>query len=309
MSMGNALIASALVAAVCTVAGAQTKPQARGSHAESFSNAEGVINFQLGPGTAEPTGPLGGGGAGPPGCGTCGSVTITQSVDPVTITVGNSISCNVDGSHSDNGYFRAFTLAAHGITGAFTVCSVEVGVELAQAGAGGSQPIEVRLYDTNNVLNLNAGTLIGESITTVGNQGLTIECFPISGPATSGGLTVEIFTPNGQAAGHMFFIGSNPNGQLGLSYLQAPDCAAAVPTSTAAIGVPNMHIVMRVRGSCSVDVNGDGSVDVLDLIDLLLCFGQPAAPPCDTGQDVNGDGVVDVLDLIELLLEFGNACP
>ncbi len=57
----------------------------------------------------------------------------------------------------------------------------------------------------------------------------------------------------------------------------------------------------RVR-LCSEDVNDDGVTDVLDLIDLLLCFGQPATPPCDTGQDINGDGDIDVLDLIELLL-------
>ena len=46
-------------------------------------------------------------------------------------------------------------------------------------------------------------------------------------------------------------------------------------------------------------------VNVLDLIDLLLCFGQPATPPCDTGQDVNVDGTINVLDLIDLLLAFG----
>jgi len=52
------------------------------------------------------------------------------------------------------------------------------------------------------------------------------------------------------------------------------------------------------------DVNGDGFVNVLDLIDLLLCFGQPAMPNCEA-EDLNGDGVVNVLDMIELLLNFG----
>jgi hypothetical protein len=56
------------------------------------------------------------------------------------------------------------------------------------------------------------------------------------------------------------------------------------------------------------DVTGDGIVNVLDLIELLLCFGQPATPPCDV-TDVNGDGTVNVLDLIALLLLFGQACP
>ena len=60
---------------------------------------------------------------------------------------------------------------------------------------------------------------------------------------------------------------------------------------------------------CPEDVNGDGAINVLDLIDLLLCFGSLANPPCDTGQDVNCDGTVNVLDLIELLLVFGQPCP
>ena len=59
-----------------------------------------------------------------------------------------------------------------------------------------------------------------------------------------------------------------------------------------------------LQGATPSDVNGDGVVNVLDLIELLLCFGQHAVPPCDT-TDINGDGAVNVLDLIEPLLAFG----
>ncbi len=59
---------------------------------------------------------------------------------------------------------------------------------------------------------------------------------------------------------------------------------------------------------CTEDINGDGAVNVLDLVLLLLCFGQPAVPGCEA-EDVNLDGVVNVLDLVALLLEFGNLCP
>jgi len=58
---------------------------------------------------------------------------------------------------------------------------------------------------------------------------------------------------------------------------------------------------------CPTDVNGDGSINVLDLIDLLLCFGLPAVPGCEA-EDVNGDGDVNVLDLIDLLLDLATAC-
>ncbi len=70
-----------------------------------------------------------------------------------------------------------------------------------------------------------------------------------------------------------------------------------------------MGVHVEIVPPCPQDINGDRDINVLDLIDLLLCFGQPDTPPCDTGQDINGDGTVNVLDLIELLLAFGTACP
>ncbi|MHC4108554.1 MAG: GDSL-type esterase/lipase family protein [Planctomycetota bacterium] len=59
---------------------------------------------------------------------------------------------------------------------------------------------------------------------------------------------------------------------------------------------------------CPADITADGAVNVLDLIELLLCFGQPATGGC-AAADINGDGIVNVLDLIELLLVFGTSCP
>ena len=47
------------------------------------------------------------------------------------------------------------------------------------------------------------------------------------------------------------------------------------------------------------DLNGDGAVNVLDLIEVLLAFGQT-----HSSADLNGDGTVNVLDLIALLLEL-----
>jgi len=49
-------------------------------------------------------------------------------------------------------------------------------------------------------------------------------------------------------------------------------------------------------------------VDAQDIVHLLVCFGQPDLPGCKS-EDINADGTVNVLDLIELLLEFGQACP
>ena len=61
---------------------------------------------------------------------------------------------------------------------------------------------------------------------------------------------MEVFTPNGQATGNFFFIGSNTAAETGPSYLSAADCGIANPTDTATIGFPDMNIVFNVLGSC-----------------------------------------------------------
>ncbi len=60
--------------------------------------------------------------------------------------------------------------------------------------------------------------------------------------------------------------------------------------------------------SCQKDINRDGIVNVVDLGDLLLCFGRTPVPGCES-EDVNTDGSVDLRDLIDVLLAFGTTCP
>ena len=51
---------------------------------------------------------------------------------------------------------------------------------------------------------------------------------------------------------------------------------------------------------CAADVNGDGVVDVLDLLIVLAAWGATSGP-----EDINGDGIVNVLDLLEVLAAWG----
>jgi hypothetical protein len=60
-----------------------------------------------------------------------------------------------------------------------------------------------------------------------------------------------------------------------------------------------MTVVMSAP-SCPADVNGDGAVDVLDLLAVLAAWGAAGGP-----EDINGDGIVDVLDLLDLLAAWG----
>ena len=183
-----------------------------------------------------------------------GLVTITHSASQSIIAL-NSVSCNAGGLHTDNSYMRVFDLAAFGLANGLDVTEVEFGIEQA-LGATGSQPVTVNLYVKTvpaNPLTFANLTLIGTANTSVTDQSATVLAVPVAGSAGAGSiLVVEVFTPNGQAAGNSFFIGSNNLGQTAPSYLAAADCGVPEPTDTAAIGFPGMHIVMNVTGDADV---------------------------------------------------------
>jgi hypothetical protein len=54
---------------------------------------------------------------------------------------------------------------------------------------------------------------------------------------------------------------------------------------------------------CPADINGDDTVDVLDLVAVITAWGESAVP-----EDINGDGIVDVLDLLEVITAWGPCC-
>ena len=176
---------------------------------------------------------------------------ITQSTSQA-ITAGNSASCNDGNTHTDNSYWRAFDMAAYAGGGQYCINSVSFGVEFANT----TQPVTVRLYTTSN---FPAGfpdslTQIGTTTLNVGSaQNGTVVTTPlvVTVPAGAPQLVMELFTPNGQPGGYRFFVGSNAALETGPSYFSAADCGITTPTTTAAAGFPNMHIVFDVNGTCT----------------------------------------------------------
>ncbi|MCO5194516.1 MAG: S8 family serine peptidase [Anaerolineae bacterium] len=223
-------------------------------------------------------------------------VTITQSATN-NIVQFNSVSCNAGGLHTDNSYLRVFDLMSYGITDDFDVTEVEIGVEQA-LGATGSQPIDVNLYiltDPNAPLTFGNLTPIGSTSTMVSDQSLSLWSTPVMGTAPAGSmLVVEIFTPDGQTTGNSFFIGSNPDGQTGPSYLAAAACGVPEPLDTAALGFPGMHIVMNVTG--------DTTPPMADVCDVASDISWASvAPDMGTTPAMGSDTVTVTFDSTGLL--------
>src|ERR1043166_3716552 len=199
-----------------------------------------------------------------PGC----SPTITQS-STQTITATNSVSCNSGTTHKDNSYWRAFNMISFVGSNQYNVTSVSFGVEQA-TGAGGTQPVTVRLY-TNSGGAFPGGTrsqIAASTISVPDSASGTVFTVPLVATVPAGAqLVMEVFTPDGTVAGNLLFIGSNADPESGPSYLSAADCGFPTPTTTAGVGFPSMHVVFNVNGNC-----GGGPPP----------SPTPTAPPCGT---------------------------
>jgi hypothetical protein len=179
-------------------------------------------------------------------------ITLSHS-SSMAITATNSVACtnSTTGYIQANGYYRVFNLSSMGVVGPLTVSQVSFGIEEATAGIGTTQPAYVNLFTLNGALLFANMTQLHSQPVTVSNT--TSQVFNASMPnvvvPANSTLVVEVFTPNGETDGNVFFIGSNTSAESSPSYLAAPDCSLNEPSTVDSIGYPDMHIVMSVTGT------------------------------------------------------------
>ena len=115
---------------------------------------------------------------------------------------------------------------------------------------------------------------------------------PLSGLTNLTGLwlaynTISDISPlvanTGLGSGDRIFVNDNPLNR------------ASIETHIPALQSRGVAVEFDADGTRSPDVNGDGSVDVLDLIVVTSYFGHTGE---NIATDVSGDGVVNVLDLV-----------
>ena len=185
-----------------------------------------------------------------------GESLLTAESTSQTILDGNSVSCNNGIGHTDNHYWRAFDMNTFTGGQEYDVTSVSFGIEQATSGSGTGQPLTVNLYANHNAP-FPGGDWQSNLIATTGSLNIPDQADSIfetaltaTVPAGTLELVFEVFTPNGETDGNLFFVGSNADPETAPSYLSAADCGVTDPTPTGDIGFPDMHIVFNVNGSC-----------------------------------------------------------
>jgi hypothetical protein len=215
-----------------------------------WSTRIGKFNFEGGP-TPTPTPTATPTSTPTPSPGTCPN-TITHSLSQLIIS-GTSAYCGF-GSNNEGSFWRAFNMQTFTGGEQYNVTSISFGIEIASSGSGAGQPVTVMLYANNGAPfpdgNWQNHMLIEQEIN-VADQSLTLLTVPLMAtvPAGTLELVMQVFTPNGQATGDRFAIGSNPYGQTGPGY-GACEIVQPTPIDLAIAGMPNMHIVFDVHGSC-----------------------------------------------------------
>jgi len=148
---------------------------------------------------------------------------------------------------------------------------------------------------------------------TVVQPGDTVRWVLVSGFHTT---TSDVTSPKAWDSGNMSTVGQHFDVQFTMADGPGPfpyHCTIHFSTMKDTIFVaPPASCCIGQRG----DVNGDGTLDITDLIFLVdYSFGSGPAPACPEEADVNGDGTVDITDLIYLVdYSFGTgpapvACP
>ena len=183
-----------------------------------------------------------------------GATTLSQNRS-MAITRGGTFYCSPEGFARDNRYLRRFRFSDYGISTAFDVSRVDIGVDEASTGEG----VSVLLFSIGTSL-----PLLAANLTWIGGVDLSVPAgsgflLPVSVTAAvahpaSQDLVVEVFVP-----GRDFLIGSNSAGETQPSYILAPDCDLLEPTSFQSLGFQGIDIVLTVSGTARTTsvTNGD----------------------------------------------------
>jgi len=224
-------------------------------------------------------------------------VTLTQSIDDITVS-DSGVACWAAGaSYSDNAFLRAYDLADFGISESFDITSVEYG----QGSAFEGKIITCNIYTaTTDNLATALLTLVGTADhVSEAAADLSLISVPLSVTIPAGSIIAfEVFAGEDPDDGDpgtdvsAFFPGINDVGENDDSWIMSVDCGLTAPTTATSIGFADNQYVMNIVGNIlnveefslensvsifpnptsdiiSIDVSDRINVNTLELYDIL----------------------------------------
>jgi hypothetical protein len=223
--------------------------------------------------------------------------------------------CTFTGNSSDNAGGGAMIISGTA-DATFTACTFQDN-SAVQAGGVALNLATAEFTDCdfiNNSATFN-GTTAGGGMQVQGSATLTLTSCTFTGndAAFGGGVQFLVFPGSATLTGCAFEDNdaSIEGGAIHSGFGGTP----IVEDSTFCGNAPNHIVGSWTNGggnqfniACNAqpgDTNGDGQVNVDDLVSVILGWGSCPNPPANCPADVNNDGMVDVDDLVMVILNWG----
>ncbi len=184
-----------------------------------------------------------------------------------TITPDNTLNCSANPLPNptvEQSYYRRFHLPDYGVTGPFTVTGVTFGIQTADDGAGGGQPMTVRIEKIparSPLLLANVTLDDSEDFTIADSETGTIKTAvfsrTIAHPNTTD-LVLELYEPDGVPQNNKLVFASNQTAETKTAYWRALSCSHNEPTPLDSPEFDDFfpgHMVLFATGDEGADVD------------------------------------------------------
>jgi len=179
------------------------------------------------------------------------AITLRQTTNDF-IAPGHSRTCQTVGPPTfENSWYRVFSLAEAGITGAFHTTNVTFGIETATPATQVKVTVATYSGATGPTLDVVAITPIAEmslSLPAIATGQLVVAPVSATIPAGSN-LLVEVFAPDYSSDGKTVIIGTTTSSESHPGYWRAPICEVPTPATTNRDGLPNPAFIIEVTGT------------------------------------------------------------
>lgn len=204
-------------------------------------------------------------------------VALSQNTSSVA-AAGAGIACNPGG---DNTFYRVYDLAALGYSSDLLLNNIKFSVQ----DNGADRDVTVSAYTLSGPFTTANLTLLGSTLVPVTTAALTDYTAAMGGLTVPGNSTLVVSYSVISNSGVLFNPGANAAGQSGPSYIRSVDCGITEPVTFAAVGFPNVHVIIDAELSTAgslVMVSGLASGSVFPVGTTTVTYLATSTTGCES---------------------------